>query len=116
MKKKLSIFLFLFIISLFGNIKKEQLENKHIYHFFTHEIKEKKEEITSNYHILSSSHNITLNINKLNFQPNNHNFIINFKFFPILKSKINKIKFYNYYFFDLFSTILNRYPKRVLRF
>lgn len=114
MKKKLSIFLILFIVSLFGNFKKEQLENKHIYHFFTHEIKEQKEEISNTFNILTSNDKTLVNIDKVG-SLSNEKIFITFSFFPILKTKINKVKFYSLHSFNLIVSILKRYPTRVLR-
>lgn len=119
MKKKIFLFLLFFVISIFGNLKEDIKQTKHIYISTNYEIKEKKSEknikyINFNHFELKS---IPIRNNNKNTSSNNDEefYLFNFNFTPIIKIDLEKKIILNRYFKIFHIGILERYSQRILR-
>lgn len=118
MKRKIGIFLFLFIISIFVKLKDEGIEKRYIYTLEISEIKAVPKYNVDKYAVLNiSSNNDTVkNLIKKDIENSDGNsYLFGFEFTPIIKIYSNNLNFtFNYKEFNNY-TILKRYSKRVLR-
>lgn len=124
MRKKLSLFLLLSIISIFGSIREEIKDRSHLYTFVNSEIKESKNN-RNDKHILLNVSNKNLKIittssrDKKDDDLGNDDsvtYLINSSFSPIFRINLKEVQFFNFYLNNnLIYTILNRYENRVLR-
>lgn len=124
MRKKLSLFLLLSIISIFGSIREEIKDRSHLYTFVNSEIKESKNN-RNDKHILLNVSNKDIKIittssrDKKDDDLGNDDsvtYLINSSFSPIFRINLNEVPFFNFYpNNNLIYTILNRYENRVLR-
>ena len=112
MKKKIFVFLIFFIVSIFGNLKEEIKEAKHIYISLNYEIKEKKSEKNLKYIDFKFSELKSLSLRDKSIDKPVQ--LISFNFTPIIKIDLKKIVFTNRYFNIFHIGILERYSKRVL--
>lgn len=124
MRKRLSLFLLLSIISIFGSIREEIKDRSHLYTFESSEIKELKNQRKDKHILLNISNNsikiaTTLNKDKKNDGLGDGStsiYLINSIFSPIFRIIPNKVSFFSFLLNDsLVYTILNRYENRVLR-
>ncbi|MBC2851219.1 hypothetical protein H5J22_07335 [Cetobacterium sp. 8H] len=119
MKKKIFLFLLFFIISIFGNLKEDIKQTKHIYISIDHEIKEKKSERDIKY--INFNHSELKSISTRNNNKNTNGIddeefhLFNFDFTPIIKIDLEKKIIINKYLKILRIGILERYAQRVLR-
>lgn len=124
MRKKLSLFLLLSIISIFGSIREEIKDRSHLYTFVNSEIKESKNN-RNDKHILLNISNKDIKIittssrDKKDDDLGNDDsvtYLINSSFSPIFRINLKEVSFFNFYLNNnLIHTILNRYENRVLR-
>lgn len=124
MRKKLSLFLLLSIISIFGSIREEIKDRSHLYTFVNSEIKESKNN-RNDKHILLNVSNKDIKIittssrDKKDDDLGNDDsvtYLINSSFSPIFRINLKEVSFFNFYLNNnLIYTILNRYENRVLR-
>lgn len=124
MRKKLSLFLLLSIISIFGSIREEIKDRSHLYTFVNSEIKESKNN-RNDKHILLNVSNKDIKIittssrDKKDDDLGNDNsvtYLINSSFSPIFRINLKEVPYFNFYLNNnLIYTILNRYENRVLR-
>lgn len=124
MRKKLSLFLLLSIISIFGSIREEIKDRSHLYTFVNSEIKESKNN-RNDKHILLNVSNKDIKIittssrDKKDDDLGNDDsvtYLINSSFSPIFRINLKEVQFFNFYLNNnLIYTILNRYENRVLR-
>lgn len=124
MRKKLSLFLLLSIISIFGSIREEIKDRSHLYTFVNSEIKESKNN-RNDKHILLNVSNKDIKIittssrDKKDDDLGNDDsvtYLINSSFSPIFRINLKEVSFFNFYLNNnLIHTILNRYENRVLR-
>ncbi|WP_297431565.1 hypothetical protein [uncultured Cetobacterium sp.] len=124
MRKKLSLFLLLSIISIFGSIREEIKDRSHLYTFVNSEIKESKNN-RNDKHILLNISNKDIKIittssrDKKDDDLGNDDsvtYLINSSFSPIFRINLKEVSFFNFYLNNnLIYTILNRYENRVLR-
>ncbi|MGL4538669.1 MAG: hypothetical protein ACRDA2_03855 [Cetobacterium sp.] len=124
MRKKLSLFLLLSIISIFGSIREEIKDRSHLYTFVNSEIKESKNN-RNDKHILLNVSNKDIKIittssrDKKDDDLGNDDsvtYLINSRFSPIFRINLKEVPFFNFYpNNNLIYTILNRYENRVLR-
>ncbi|MHA4988452.1 hypothetical protein [Cetobacterium somerae] len=124
MRKKLSLFLLLSIISIFGSIREEIKDRSHLYTFVNSEIKESKNN-RNDKHILLNVSNKDIKIittssrDKKDDDLENDDsvtYLINSSFSPIFRIDLKEVPFLNFYpNNNLIYTILNRYENRVLR-
>ena len=124
MRKKLSQFLLLSIISIFGRISEEIKDRSHLYTFLNSEIKESKNN-RNDKHILLNISNKDIKIittssrDKKDDDLGNDDsvtYLINSSFSPIFRINLKEVSFFNFYLNNnLIHTILNRYENRVLR-
>lgn len=124
MRKKLSLFLLLSIISIFGSIREEIKDRSHLYTFVNSEIKESKNN-RNDKHILLNISNKDIKIittssrDKKDDDLGNDDsvtYLINSSFSPIFRINLKEVSFFNFYpNNNLIYTILNRYENRVLR-
>lgn len=124
MRKKLSLFLLLSIISIFGSIREEIKDRSHLYTFVNSEIKESKNN-RNDKHILLNISNKDIKIittssrDKKDDDLGNDDsvtYLINSSFSPIFRINLKEVQFFNFYLNNnLIYTILNRYENRVLR-
>lgn len=124
MRKKLSLFLLLSIISIFGSIREEIKDRSHLYTFVNSEIKESKNN-RNDKHILLNVSNKDIKIittssrDKKDDDLGNDDsvtYLINSSFSPIFRIDLKEVPFLNFYpNNNLIYTILNRYENRVLR-
>ncbi len=124
MRKKLSLFLLLSIISIFGSIREEIKDRSHLYTFVNSEIKESKNNRNDKHILLNVSNKdikiITTSIrDKKDDDLGNDDsvtYLINSSFSPIFRIDLKEVPFLNFYpNNNLIYTILNRYENRVLR-
>lgn len=123
MRKKLSLFLLLSIISIFGSIREEIKDRSHLYTFVNSEIKESKNN-RNDKHILLNVSNKDIKIittssrDKKDDDLGNDDsvtYLINSSFSPIFRINLKEVQFFNFYLNNnLIYTILNRYENRVL--
>ncbi len=123
MRKKISLFLLLSIISIFGSIREEVKDRAHLYTFVNSEIKEKQNQRKDKHILLNTSNknsNLISTVNRDRKDDGNDDntttYLINSNFSPIFNFSLNRdkiLKFYNEN--SLIYDILNRYKKRVLR-
>ena len=124
MRKKLSLFLLLSIISIFVSIREEIKDRSHLYTFVNSEIKESKNN-RNDKHILLNISNKDIKIittssrDKKDDDLGNDDsvtYLINSSFSPIFRINLKEVSFFNFYLNNnLIYTILNRYENRVLR-
>ena len=124
MRAKLSLFLLLSIISIFGSIREEIKDRSHLYTFVNSEIKESKNN-RNDKHILLNISNKDIKIittssrDKKDDDLGNDDsvtYLINSSFSPIFRINLKEVPFLNFYpNNNLIYTILNRYENRVLR-
>lgn len=124
MREKLSLFLLLSIISIFGSIREEIKDRSHLYTFVNSEIKESKNN-RNDKHILLNISNKDIKIittssrDKKDDDLGNDDsvtYLINSSFSPIFRINLKEVSFFNFYLNNnLIYTILNRYENRVLR-
>ncbi|MGL4862356.1 MAG: hypothetical protein ACRC4T_04450 [Cetobacterium sp.] len=124
MRKRLSLFLLLSIISIFGSIREEIKDRSHLYTFVNSEIKESKNQ-RNDKHVLLNISNKDIKIITTSSRDrkdddlgsdNSGTYLINSSFSPIFRVNLNKVSFFNFSKNDnLIYTILNRYENRVLR-
>lgn len=124
MRKRLSLFLLLSIISIFGSIREETKDRSHLYTFVSSEIKELKNQRKDKYTLLNISNKdikvvATLKQDKKDDNLENDTittYLINSSFSPIFRINLNEIQVLNFLKNRcLIYTILNRYKNRVLR-
>ncbi|MGL5278641.1 MAG: hypothetical protein ACRC8M_06080 [Cetobacterium sp.] len=124
MRKRLSLFLLLSIISIFGSIREEIKDRSHLYTFVSSEIKESKNYRNDRHVLLNiSSKDIkiitTFSRDKKDDDLGNDDtvtYLINSNFSPIFRINLNEGSFLSFSKNDdLIYTILNRYENRVLR-
>ncbi|MCQ8211778.1 hypothetical protein NON08_04315 [Cetobacterium somerae] len=124
MRKRITLFLLLSIISIFGSIREEFKDRTHLYNFINSEIKELKSERKDKHILLSSSNKdnrllLTIERNRKSKDKNDSPitiYLINTIFSPICSFNLNKNKVINFYNKkNLICNILNRYKERVLR-
>ncbi|MEG2696418.1 MAG: hypothetical protein RR952_02455 [Cetobacterium sp.] len=119
MKKRIFLFLLFFIISIFGNLKEDIKQTKHIYISIDHEIKEKKSEKNIKYINFNHSELKSLSIRSDNKNTSNSDdeefYLFNFNFTPIIKIDLEKNFILDRYFKIFHISILERYSQRVLR-
>ena len=123
MRKKISLFLLLSIISIFGSIREEVKDRAHLYTFVNSEIKEKQNQRKDKHILLNTSNknsNLISTVNRDRKDDGNDDntttYLINSNFSPIFNFSLNRdkiLKFYNEN--SLIYDILNRYKKRFLR-
>lgn len=124
MRKKLSLFLLLSIISIFGSIREEIKDRSHLYTFVNSEIKESKNN-RNDKHILLNVSNKDIKIITTSSRDkkdddlgndDNVTYLINSSFSPIFRINLKEAPYFNFYLNNnLIYTILNRYENRVLR-
>ncbi|MDX8336504.1 MULTISPECIES: hypothetical protein [Cetobacterium] len=121
MRKKITLFLLLSIISIFIGIREEAKTRAYLYTFINSEIKESNQK--KDKHILSNASNenkkLIVQINRDRKNKNDDNittYLINSSFSPIYSFNLSNYKICNFYSFQKIENgILNRYEKRVLQ-
>lgn len=122
MRRKISLFLLLSILSIFGGIREEVKDRTYLYTFINSEIKELKNERKDKHILLNLSNKDIKLVSTIDRKSKDKNddtittYLINSNFSPIYSLNLNKNKVINFYNEkNLIYNILNRYEKRVLR-
>ncbi|WP_418964151.1 hypothetical protein, partial [Cetobacterium sp.] len=104
MRKKISLFLLLSIISIFGSIREEVKDRAHLYTFVNSEIKEKQNQRKDKHILLNTSNknsNLISTVNRDRKDDGNDDntttYLINSNFSPIFNFSLNRDKILKFY-------------------